>query len=160
MHEEDFIISHRDEEEVESNQNDQNSQQKQPDFRFLIITTTPSSDADAETDEPIQVTTENVDEFILSNLESLDAVNALFDEFDSKIAYPNEGHIKYEVGSDGLCVIIVDSVSLKASVVEFVQSYGAISNDSLGNDGNEDIEEGDEGEEDEEEERDNIKRRK
>lgn len=158
MNEEDFIISHRDEEDVEFDQNQQNSEQKQPDFRFLIITTSPSnSSSDADTDEPIQVTTENVDEFILSSLESIDAVNDLFDAFDSKIAYPNEGHIKYEVGSDGLCVIIVDSDSLKAKVVDFVQSQGAISNDNLGNDGNDDIKEE---EEEEEEERDNVKRRK
>lgn len=39
------------------------------------------------------------------------------------MAVPNEGHIKYEVGSDGLVVIIVDSTKLKDDAVKFIDDY-------------------------------------
>lgn len=136
------MVSHRreeDEEEMILEGERETAGQKQPDFRFLIITTGASAaedganatdGADGASEAPIQVTTENVDEYILPSL-SMDALNDLFDAFDAQIAYPNEGHIKYEVGSDGLCVIIVDSDSLKAKVAAFVQEQGAKSNDNL-----------------------------
>ena len=50
-------------------------------------------------------------------------MHAFFDAFDEAVAIPNEGHIKYEVGSDGLVVIIVDDTKLKDSVVKFVEEY-------------------------------------
>lgn len=156
MSDEDFIISHRTEEM------DQPVAQKQPDFRFLVITTQQSQDgADAESEEPVQVTTENIDEFILQGLHSIDAVNDLFDAFDSEIAYPNEGHIKYEVGSDGLCVIIVDNEPLKKLVVDFVLKYGATVSSSLGQgqEDGEDQEQDDDEEEEEAEQRDSKRRK-
>lgn len=64
-----------------------------------------------------------MEERMLDSIQTFDEVNDFFDKLDEKIAYPNEGHIKYEVGSDGLVVFIVDSVELKKTVMEFMDDY-------------------------------------
>lgn len=54
-------------------------------------------------------THEFIDELILPfKVDELDALNSWFDKFDEEICIPNEGHIKYEITSDGLIVLILD----------------------------------------------------
>ncbi|GMM32095.1 hypothetical protein DAMA08_048400 [Martiniozyma asiatica (nom. inval.)] len=134
MEEEDYIISAYDNEEQKQNE------PPAPDFRFLVITTSTEGN-------DVEVTTDNVDEFLMDSLDSMDAINNFFDSFDSKIAYPNEGHIKYEVGSDGLCVVIVDSDLVKKAVTEFIESFGAQRQD-LGASGKQEEEEEDKSDDD------------
>ncbi|CAK9437375.1 uncharacterized protein LODBEIA_P17530 [Lodderomyces beijingensis] len=66
-----------------------------------------------------------MEERLLDSVQTFDSVNCFFDAFDEAVAIPNDGHIKYEVGSDGLVVIIVDNCELMGSVLEFVDSYEA-----------------------------------
>ncbi|KAK7686828.1 hypothetical protein QCA50_009903 [Cerrena zonata] len=65
----------------------------------------------------------DMDERLLDNIQSFDAMNAFFDSFDEAIAIPNDGHIKYEVGSDGLVVIVVDSRDLKLKALGWIDDY-------------------------------------
>lgn len=62
-------------------------------------------------------------ERLMDYVQSMEDVDKFFNEFDEKVALPNEGHIKYEVGSDGLVVIVVDSGELKASTLKFIDEY-------------------------------------
>lgn len=60
-------------------------------------------------DEDSKKTHEFIDELILPfKVDELDALNSWFDKFDEEICIPNEGHIKYEITSDGLIVLILD----------------------------------------------------
>lgn len=56
-------------------------------------------------------------------VDELDALNKWFDKFDEEICIPNEGHIKYEITSDGMMVLILDKDSehLIDVVKKFVQ---------------------------------------
>ncbi|MDC6271188.1 DUF1892 domain-containing protein [Acetobacter pasteurianus] len=63
------------------------------------------------------------EERLLDSVQTFEEVNLFFDKFDEQIAVPNEGHIKYEVGSDGLVVIIVDTKELEDKVLAFVDGY-------------------------------------
>jgi len=74
------------------------------------------------TDEPKSKESE-MEEILVDTISSFKLMHAFFDAFDEAVAIPNEGHIKYEVGSDGLVVIIVDDTKLKDSVVKFVEEY-------------------------------------
>ncbi|CUM45229.1 uncharacterized protein AC631_05162 [Debaryomyces fabryi] len=65
----------------------------------------------------------DMEEALLDSVQSFDDMNEFFDKFDEKIAIPNEDHIKYEVGSDGLVVIVVDSVSLRDKALKFMEDY-------------------------------------
>lgn len=80
-------------------------------LRVIIVINSPSH-PDGEMEE------RNMD-----TIQSFTAMNDFFDAFDDKIAIPNEGHIKYEVGSDGLVVIIVDSLTLRDSALSFIDDY-------------------------------------
>ncbi|CCD24852.1 uncharacterized protein NDAI_0E00360 [Naumovozyma dairenensis CBS 421] len=52
---------------------------------------------------------EFIEELILPfGTEELDLLNEWFDKFDEEICIPNEGHIKYEITSDGLIVLLLD----------------------------------------------------
>ncbi|CAI4047766.1 hypothetical protein N7582_004210 [Saccharomyces uvarum] len=52
---------------------------------------------------------EFVDELMLPfQVDELDELNVWFDKFDAEICIPNEGHIKYEISSDGLIVLMLD----------------------------------------------------
>lgn len=63
-----------------------------------------------------------VEELILPfQVDELDALNEWFDKFDEEICIPNEGHIKYEITSDGLIILILDK-DIK-DVVEKVQEF-------------------------------------
>ncbi|GEQ72560.1 hypothetical protein JCM33374_g6247 [Metschnikowia sp. JCM 33374] len=64
-----------------------------------------------------------MEERMLDGIQTFDEVDAFFDLFDFKVAYPNEEHIKYEVGSDGLVVFVVDSLKLKSTVLEFLDEF-------------------------------------
>ncbi|KAG0683266.1 hypothetical protein C6P40_002127 [Pichia californica] len=132
MSDEEFYIRR----EVEEEENDDYEQQQQPEanesvfdneFRILVLANTGIS-ADVESEDGaasagINVEESDMEELLVRQVRTLDDVNEFFDEFDSTIAEPNEGHLKYEVGSDGLCVVLVDNVKLKETVVSFVQSY-------------------------------------
>ena len=60
-------------------------------------------------EEDSKKTHEFIDELILPfKVDELDALNSWFDKFDEEICIPNEGHIKYEITSDGLIVLILD----------------------------------------------------
>ncbi|KAG0670132.1 hypothetical protein C6P45_002774 [Maudiozyma exigua] len=59
--------------------------------------------------EDSKKTHEFIDELILPfKVDELDVLNSWFDKFDEEICIPNEGHIKYEITSDGLIVLILD----------------------------------------------------
>lgn len=73
----------------------------------------------------------SMDERLLDTVQSFDDMNDFFDEFDESIAVPNEGSIKYEVGSDGLVVIVLDSVDLKDKVLAWIDDYIIRFQDSL-----------------------------
>ncbi|ABN67880.1 predicted protein, partial [Scheffersomyces stipitis CBS 6054] len=66
-----------------------------------------------------------MEERLLDSIQSMEDVNTFFDTFDEKVAIPNEGHIKYEVGSDGLVVIVVDTLQLRNDVLKFLDEHVA-----------------------------------
>lgn len=96
-------------------------------FRMLVLansnmaTSAEAEDGAAATS--VSVEESDMEELLIRQVRTLNDVNEFFDEFDSVVAVPNEGHLKYEVGSDGLCVVLVDSVGLKEKVVAFVRKY-------------------------------------
>lgn len=61
-----------------------------------------------------------MEERMLDQIQTFEEVEAFFDKFDEAVAYPNEDHIKYEVGSDGLVIFVVDSLELKSKVMRFL----------------------------------------
>ncbi|GME83175.1 unnamed protein product [Ambrosiozyma monospora] len=71
----------------------------------------------------LKVEESQMSERILSGIDSFTLINEFFDKFDEKIAYPNEGHIKYDLGSDGVIVIVVETTELRDSVLKFVDEY-------------------------------------
>lgn len=66
-----------------------------------------------------------MEERMLDCVQTFDEVDQFFDKFDEEVAVPNESHIKYEVGSDGLVVIIVDLRKLKDTVLAFIDKFAA-----------------------------------
>lgn len=64
-----------------------------------------------------------MEERLLDSIQSFDDMNDFFDKFDENVAIPNEGHIKYEVGSDGLVVFVVDSTDLKNESLKWIDQY-------------------------------------
>lgn len=102
-------------------------------FRILVLSN--SSVSMGESDEgdragagdsgsvSVNVEESDMEEILVRQVRTLADVNEFFDAFDAQVAVPNEGHLKYEVGSDGLCVVLVDSVAIKASVVAFVNKF-------------------------------------
>ncbi|CCH59160.1 hypothetical protein TBLA_0B03190 [Henningerozyma blattae CBS 6284] len=68
---------------------------------------------------------EFIDELILPfHVDELDILNEWFDKFDEQICIPNEGHIKYEITSDGLIILILDNdiKHVVEQVKDFVQN--------------------------------------
>lgn len=65
----------------------------------------------------------DMEERMLDSIQTFDEVDHFFDLFDEKVAYPNEEHIKYEVGSDGLVVFVVDLNKLKEEVLTFIDEF-------------------------------------
>ncbi|CAH6720694.1 uncharacterized protein CLIB1444_04S05820 [[Candida] jaroonii] len=72
---------------------------------------------------PKEIVTDDLTERLMDYVQTMEEVDEFFNEFDDKIAYPNEGHIKYEVGSDGLVVILVDTADLRDKVVKFIDEF-------------------------------------
>lgn len=64
-----------------------------------------------------------MEEAMLDSVQTFDEVDAFFDKFDQEVAIPNQNNIKYEVGSDGLVVIIAETVEVKKSILEFIEKY-------------------------------------
>lgn len=88
-------------------------------------------------EEPVKGTTEQedkkahefVDELVLPlAVDQLDELNSWFDKFDQQIAIPNEGHIKYEITSDGIIVLVLDKKleHLVTDVRSFVENHGPL----------------------------------
>lgn len=67
----------------------------------------------------------DMEERMLDSIQTFDEVDKFFDTFDEKVAYPNEDHIKYEVGSDGLVVIVVDLAKVQQTVLKFIDDFVA-----------------------------------
>lgn len=65
----------------------------------------------------------DMEERLLDAIQSFKDMNTFFDKFDEEIAIPNEGHIKYEVGSDGLVVIVVDNLTLQEKALKFLDDW-------------------------------------
>lgn len=86
----------------------------------------------------------DMEEALLDSIQSFDDMNKFFDNFDETIAIPNEEHIKYEVGSDGLVVIVVDSVSLRDKALKFMEDYIVKTEIKAGEDENENEDEDEE----------------
>ncbi|CCK71394.1 uncharacterized protein KNAG_0G03360 [Huiozyma naganishii CBS 8797] len=90
-------------------------QQGDDTYRMLILVEEPLEDDVPTTEvtsedgsQPIKSTHEYIDELHLPfGLDELDALNEWFDKFDEEICIPNEGHIKYEISSDGLIVLML-----------------------------------------------------
>lgn len=81
-------------------------------LRIIIVVNKPGSNEGEE-----------MEERHLDGIQSFEDVNTFFDVFDETIAVPNEDHIKYEVGSDGLVVIIVDTLELRDEALKFIDDY-------------------------------------
>ena len=123
MSDEEYIIR-REVEEVEEDINEEPESELVFDNEFRILVLANSSvSPNAEDDTSVSVEQSDMEELLVHPVRTMEDVNEFFDAFDSTIAEPNEGHIKYEVGSDGLCVVLVDDVKLKDAVVTFVQKF-------------------------------------
>lgn len=79
----------------------------------------------SESKEETKVMHEFVEELTLPfQIDEIDILNKWFDKFDEEICIPNEGHIKYEITSDGLIVLILDKEldhDFVAKVRDFVE---------------------------------------
>ncbi|CUM65388.1 uncharacterized protein PRCAT00003024001 [Priceomyces carsonii] len=93
-----------------SHLNHENSDLDNPMRVVIVINSTSHPDGEYE-------------EKLVDSIQSFEQMNNFFDSFDESVALPNEGHIKYEVGSDGLVVIVVDSLELKHKALEFIDTY-------------------------------------
>ena len=61
-------------------------------------------------------------------LDGLDILNEWFDKFDEEICIPNEGHIKYEISSDGLIILMLDKEieNVYQRILKFVENHQAL----------------------------------
>lgn len=88
-----------------------------------------------------------MEERMLDAIQAFDEVEAFFDQFDEAVAIPNEKHIKYEVGSDGLVIFVVDSLEMQATVLKYIDDFSRqVDEDVSGNgikDGNNEADEED-----------------
>lgn len=124
MSDEEYIVRHHEEEEVgaEADVTEGDEGVFEDEFRVLVIANS-SVSADENGETKVSIEQSDMEEIMLRQVRTLDNVNEFFDDFDAKIAQPNDGHLKYEVGSDGLCVVLVDTVELKNQVVKFINDY-------------------------------------
>lgn len=67
----------------------------------------------------------DMEERMLDQIQLFEDMNQFFDTFDEQIAVPNESHIKYEVGLDGLVVIVVDTLELRDKALKFMDDYNS-----------------------------------
>lgn len=122
MSDEEYIVRHHEELEEEETVPEGQELVFEDEFRVLVLANTTVS-ANEEGETSVNVEQSDLEEILLRQVRTMDDVNEFFDEFDAKIAQPNDGHLKYEVGSDGLCVVLVDNLKLKESVVEFINNF-------------------------------------
>lgn len=80
-------------------------------------------------------------ERMLDAIQAFDEVEAFFDQFDEAVAIPNENHIKYEVGSDGLVIFVVDSLELQATVLKYIDEFSKHVDDDVSESGQKEDEE-------------------
>ncbi|KAK6198087.1 uncharacterized protein RJT21DRAFT_54389 [Scheffersomyces amazonensis] len=93
-------------------------------LRVILVINVPEAEINNnESSGPDTSSNGEMEERLLDSIQSFEDMNTFFDDFDDIIAYPNEGHIKYEVGSDGLVIIVVDNVTLRDKVLEFMDKY-------------------------------------
>ncbi|KAK5780208.1 uncharacterized protein PWA37_001400 [Arxiozyma heterogenica] len=61
-------------------------------------------------------------------VDELDILNEWFDKFDEEICIPNEGHIKYEISSDGLIILMLDKEieNVYQKILKFVENHQAL----------------------------------
>ncbi|ODV86190.1 hypothetical protein CANARDRAFT_27450 [[Candida] arabinofermentans NRRL YB-2248] len=102
--------------------NDTQPEQDELDYEFRIVLLTQPFNT-STSDNSINVEQSQLEERILSNITTFTKVNEFFDNFDELIAYPNQSQIKYDVGSDGMCVVVVDNDDMKGKVLEFIDQY-------------------------------------
>ncbi|CAI8495462.1 unnamed protein product [Pichia kudriavzevii] len=160
MSDEEYIVRR----EVEYGEEEEQSQLPNPsedsvfdnEFRILILANT-TINKDQNGNNRVNVEESDMEEILIRQVRTLDDVNEFFDAFDSEIAQPNEGHLKYEVGSDGLCVVLVDSVKIKDDAVTFINRF---IKRYQGSDDENNINHKEEEKEEEEEESRDSKRRK
>ncbi|EGV62796.1 hypothetical protein PSN45_000859 [Yamadazyma tenuis] len=101
----------------------------------IVVPDTPltnENDHLEELDNPLRIITlinspdvpeGDLQERLMDYVQTMDEVDGFFNEFDETVAVPNDGHIKYEVGSDGLVVIVIDSTELRDEVLKFIDGY-------------------------------------
>ena len=124
MSDEEYIIRREVEEDEQELDNLPVKEESVFDNEFRILVLANTSIKDGEDGNPsVNVEESDMEEILVRQVRTMNNVNEFFDSFDATIAEPNEGHLKYEVGSDGLCVVLVDSVNLKDKVVNFVNKY-------------------------------------
>lgn len=118
------VVEYDDEDEQvqEQEHNEENETVFDNEFRILILANS-SVSGNEEGSTKVSVEESDMEEILVRAVRTLNDVNEFFDNFDAKIAEPNDGHLKYEVGSDGLCVVLVDTIELKNKVVEFVNQF-------------------------------------
>lgn len=88
-----------------------------------------SEEVEGDAKETKEIVTDDLTERLMDYVQTMEEVDDFFNEFDDKVAYPNEGHIKYEVGSDGLVVILVDTAELRDKVVKFIDEFSEKTDD-------------------------------
>ncbi len=96
--------------------------QAENDFRVLVLVQKDIGKAEGSSTD-ISVDQSEAKGKILEGITSFTGINKFFDSFDEQIAYPNQGQLKYDVGSDGFIVIIVGSNDLKEKVLSFIDAY-------------------------------------
>lgn len=101
-------------------------------YRMLILLEEKIDDNEAtkETqDRAVKTSHEYLDEIDLPfTVDELDILNQWFDKFDEEICIPNEGHIKYEISSDGLIILMLDKEieSVYQKILKFVENHQAL----------------------------------
>lgn len=93
-------------------------------YRMLVLLEEPVQGTKPEDEKKVH---EFIDELVLPfNVDEIDQLNSWFDKFDEHICIPNEGHIKYEITSDGIIVLILDKEMepLVGEVRSFVETHG------------------------------------
>ncbi|CDK25850.1 unnamed protein product [Kuraishia capsulata CBS 1993] len=81
------------------------------DVRFVVVVQNP------------EMPDGKMDERLCSSIDTFTKLNAFFDAFDEAVAYPNEKDIKYDVGSDGMVVIVVTTEALSDTVLQFIDEH-------------------------------------
>lgn len=97
-----------------------------------------------------------MEERMLDAIQVFDEVDAFFDEFDEKVAMSNKDHIKYEVGSDGLVIFVVDSLEMQAKVLKFIDDFSEKVDEDVTENG---LKKGDEAEEIDNNDDESVKKR-